>query len=1287
MNLHRLPLHTWVPSVLATLGLVLTGFAFFYDWLHVDQAVEALTLRRANALGNIVAPTLERALARNDAPLVATEMARLVVVPNLTSAHVAYGEPDRIRFSTDAALRGQPLTATMEAATTELVARARDTQGAQAGFSADRKRLWAAFPFPLPLLPGELRPSRIAVLLTETDMSALLEAEHASIIRRTVFMGAVATAVCGAVWLFFHLRFNRRLDHLVQAVTGYASAGHRAPVPAAGNDEFARIGRAVNQLVTDLAAQESALRESEARFRVVADSAPVLIWMCDTGMRCTHVNRCWIEFTGRTLAQEMGGGWSEGVHPEDLSRCKAVYTQDFPARQPIEIDYRLRRHDGNYRWLTERAVPRFDAAGAFVGYIGSCVDVTERRLAETAREALLTLETQLSGATSPIEVARSIFAVADRLWSWDAGMLELYSEADDSTRSILALDTVDGQRREVSRPVPSAPATPRGRRILREGAELVLRKPPFAPEPGGTMFGDTARVSASLMNVPIRWQDRPVGVLSLQSYTPDAYTREDLRTFSGVADHCGGALRRLQAEQALRDREAQLRLFVEHSPAAVAMLDRNMRYLVASRRWLADYRLGDRDLTGRSHYEIFPEVPEHWRAIHQRCLQGGVERCEADPFPRPDGTTDWVRWEVRPWRTTAGEIGGLIVLSEVITERKRAEDALVLAHRQRDELVRTIDGIVWEADAATRRFTFVSAQAERLLGFPIARWLDDQDFWADHIHPDDRDETVRHCAASASRGEDHQFDFRMIAADGRTVWFHDAVTVVSDGGRPVMLRGVMVDITAAKRAEAEVRRLAVFPQVNPNPVMEIDSRGEVLYANAAAQALATALGFARTAEMLPPDLASLVRDCLTTHTHHAGHEHRHGARTVSWSFYPTGQRDVVHGYAVDVTERHELEEKLRQSQKMEAIGRLAGGVAHDFNNMLTAIIIQADLLAGEDLPSDTRASLKVIRDAASRSAALTQQLLMFSRRQAMRLSDLELNEVVAGTATMLRRMIGEDVELQLHLHATRLVLRADAGMLDQVLMNLAVNSRDAMPDGGRLLIETSELHFDAAQLNGRTDALPGRYAILRVTDTGHGIPPEAMPHIFEPFFTTKGVGEGTGLGLATVFGIIEQHRGWIVAESTPGLGTSFEIALPMIATAPATGDEPAIAPEVRGGDELVLLVEDEPSVRAVTRLLLKSRGYRVLEASDGASALALWADNRHDISLLLTDLVMPGGLSGRELGQRLEDDRPGLRVIYISGYSPELAGRDMQLRAGENYVQKPFSADHLLATVRRALDA
>lgn len=378
------------------------------------------------------------------------------------------------------------------------------------------------------------------------------------------------------------------------------------------------------------------------------------------------------------------------------------------------------------------------------------------------------------------------------------------------------------------------------------------------------------------------------------------------------------------------------------------------------------------------------------------------------------------------------------------------------------------------------------------------------------------------------------------------------------------------------------------------------------------------------------------------------------------------------------------EEQFRQSQKMEAIGQLAGGIAHDFNNLLTAILGYSSM--AEHILEEkhrVRGYITEITKAAERAASLTRQLLAFSRRQIMQPKHVDLNDVVTNLVKMLERLVGEHISMQLRLHPEKLITHADAGMIDQVLLNLSVNARDSMPGGGQLLISTSAKKIDN---HSGLDLAPGDYVSLTVSDRGCGIPEHNLPKIFDPFFTTKETGKGTGLGLATVFGIVKQHQGAITVTSEVGKGTTFEVLIPV--GRPESGQ---LRPEVvnqfpKGGTETILVVEDEPAVRGLTKSVLEEHGYEVLDAGDGVEAVELWSKHQSRVHLLLTDIVMPAGISGLELAAKLQVSKPDLRVIFTSGYSADLAGKDLDLQEGQNFLEKPSRPDQLLATVRRCLD-
>ena len=489
------------------------------------------------------------------------------------------------------------------------------------------------------------------------------------------------------------------------------------------------------------------------------------------------------------------------------------------------------------------------------------------------------------------------------------------------------------------------------------------------------------------------------------------------------------------------------------------------------------------------------------------------------------------------------------------------------------------------------------------------------------------------------------------------------------------------------RTEPEIQKLAAFTKFNPNLVLEFSSEGDLTFFNDAALTMARSLGEEHPEALLPPNTVKIVQSCLATGQKRLDVKTTPGSRVLLWSFYPIQASQVVHGYVEDVTERLSLEEQFRQAQKMESVGQLAAGVAHDFNNILTIIQGHSGLLMSRpNLSPAMTTSIQAVSFAAERATSLTRQLLMFSRKQVMQPKTLDLKTAVSNMSKMLQRLIGENIMLHCSSSPQLPPIKGDTGMIEQILMNLAVNARDAMPKGGELAISTELTHIDEDYVKHHAYAHTGTFVCLQVKDTGTGMDAATLKRIFEPFFTTKEAGKGTGLGLATVYGIVKQHSGWIEVASEPGKGTAFKIFFPAEVHIPESDTEKFQPAQVRGGSETILVVEDEPILRDLAQLILQDFGYKVVQAASGVEALTVWQKNQGRFDLLLTDMIMPDGLSGRDLAESLLGYNPKLKVIFTSGYNVDDLGNEFVQKDGSRFLQKPYSRFTLAKAIRDCLD-
>ena len=643
-----------------------------------------------------------------------------------------------------------------------------------------------------------------------------------------------------------------------------------------------------------------------------------------------------------------------------------------------------------------------------------------------------------------------------------------------------------------------------------------------------------------------------------------------------------------QARNELLHSHALLQYIVEHTRSAVAVHDRDLRYIYVSQQYLREYNVREPNIIGKHHYEVFPDLPQKWRDVHQRALAGEVVSAEDDPFYRDDGSMEWTRWECRPWYEGDGSIGGIVVYTEVITDRINAREALRKSEEHLRALIAASPLAIVGIDGDGRVLSW-NAAAERTFGWTEAEVLGNT---VPTVPEDQQDEffgLVRRVLNGETRS---QVELTRRRKDGTPVEISLSTSPLRGGhGEEKGLVAIMEDISARKRAERENKL---------------------------------------------------------------------------------------------------LQEKLTQAQKMESVGRLAGGVAHDFNNMLSVIQGHLDLILDDFSPQQPWfESLMEIRKAAQRSSDLTRQLLAFARKQTIAPRVLDLNRTVQGTLNMLRRLIGEDVDLSWIPGQNLGAIHMDPSQIDQILTNLCINARDAIDSSGnaagKITIETTTITIDAEQFPEQARKYDlGTYVRLTVSDNGCGMDKETLDKLFEPFFTTKNLGKGTGLGLATIYGIVKQNHGFISVYSEIHQGTTFHIYLPQMDASVHAPPPAEATPASTARSETILLVEDEAAILSITTATLKRLGYKVIAANTPSEAIRLAHEHAGSIHLLMTDVVMPE-MNGRQLIQRLQMDFPHLRCLYVSGYTANVIAHHGILDEGVHFLQKPYSRAQIAQKLQEIL--
>jgi len=919
--------------------------------------------------------------------------------------------------------------------------------------------------------------------------------------------------------------------------------------------------------VTEAHAAERALVESEQRFHDIADATPVLIWISDTTKACTWFNKTWLDFTGRTMEQEYGNGWAEGVHPDDYARCLDTYVTAFDKREPFRMYYRLRRHDGEWRTIDDNGVPRFAADGTFMGYIGSCIDVTDERAAE---DAMRRSEERLRLATENAGVG---------LWDIDpeGGIDFSYSRRSSSF-------VMDRENR--------VPMTHLLSRLHPDDAPLLEASYDAARDPARRAMLDVEYRVLPEGDSPLRW----IKIRGRGAFDGEG----NLLRISGTALD---VTHERETQHALSQSEELLRLATDNAEIGLWDMDVVANENHPHPRVKAMFGLpADRNMPAEDFFKlIHKDDIARVTAAYAEAFDP-VKRAFYDVEYRVNALDGVQRWIQARGRGIFDENGTCLRVTGTavdITAERQTQEAL----RRSEELLRLATGHaeigLWDVDNVANTLTWTKP-VRAAFGITHDGAVSLEDFYSG-LHPDDLAMTSEAFSAAMDPKTRSLYDveYRTIGQeDDVERWIHaKGRGLFDDEGRCLRVVGTTIDVTARKRIEAELHEL--------NETLE-----------------------KRVAE-----------------------------RTA----------------ALEKTQA-----ALQQAQKMEAIGNLTGGIAHDFNNLLQGLTGSLDLIRNK--PQDTervRRWAEAGLQAAERGAKLTAQLLAFSRAQKLEVKPLNLNTLLEEMRDLLGRTLGPSTRVTMDLAPDAGAVLGDQTQLEMAVLNLAINARDAMPDGGVLTLVTRPLAI-ASDL----ELQAGDYVELRVSDTGAGMSDEVIARAFDPFFTTKGVGKGTGLGLSQVYGMAQQAGGVARIGSEPGLGTTISIIL-RATDAAGDGEAKDKQREFTTADRsaTVLVIDDDPDVRAFLAESLDAFGYAVLEAGDGLSGLELLAQRKPD--LLLVDYAMPG-MTGAEVAARVRKIHTDMPIIFASGYAETAALENVQ-DVHTAILRKPFRLGELQEAVANLL--
>jgi PAS domain S-box-containing protein len=974
--------------------------------------------------------------------------------------------------------------------------------------------------------------------------------------------------------------------------------------------------------------------------------------------------------------------------------------------------YRL-KHNGTPIDCRIYASPLHDSQGNISGNIAALVDITEIKKAEQERLANLLFFESMDKVNKAIQKAESLQQMMK-------DVLDLVLLTLDCDRAYL-LYPCDPQSptwtSPMERTIPEYPGVLKLRmdismdpQIAADLRILLAADGPVTFGPGlqHQLAGDVSKKFniKSLMAMAIYPKTGSPWQFGIHQCSHErTWTAEETRLFEAVGRRLADALSSLLTLRDLRENEEFLNKVFEHIPNMIFVNDaRTLKFVRFNKTGEDLMGYSREELIGKTVHDLFPKekadgiMKKDRQVLHTKELHDIPE----ETIRNKQNEEKVLHTKKIPILDDTGTPQYLLGISEDITERKQAEEKM-LRSDQRLRLHRELSPLGFLEWDENFRAVEWNAACERIFGYTREEAIGQHAM--DLILPEEVHELVDGIYQSLMEqtGGMHSIN-KNVTKDGSIIiceWFN--TTLVDKEGKPIGVASICNDITEQKQAEQSIRKLSQAIEQSPVSIVITDSEGKIEFVNSKFTQI-TGYSF----NEIKGENPSILKSGETK-----DHEYRQLWETITdggvWQgvfhnrkkngelFWEhaiiapvRNSENVITNYLAvkeDITERKRLEEQLHQTQKLEAIGQLAGGIAHDFNNMLGVIFGYAEMtLEKAEKDDPLRKNIETIREASIRSMEITRQLLAFARKQAVMPKILDLNKTVEGMLKLLRRLIGEDIALIWQPGDDLWQIKIDPSQVDQILANLCVNARDAIAGGGKVVIETGKAVFDEKYCAEHEGFFPGEYIMLAVSDNGSGMDKRTMEKIFEPFFTTKGLGRGTGLGLATVYGIVKQNDGFLNVTSKPGEGTTFRIYFPPYIISAEEKEEERSADRPRGGNETILLVEDETEILNMVKMMLEEFGYRVLAHSKPAEALQVITDKCIAIDLLITDMVMPV-MTGQDLMERLAPLCPELKCLYMSGYSGDAMDEQGKLKKGINFIQKPFSQQELAARVRQILDS